>query len=55
MLVYKTRNYWIFGFCPLSGVLKTRKHKVSETGSVSVIRLAFSKGPNRIGVSLSLT
>jgi hypothetical protein len=28
-------NYWVFGLCPLSGILKTRKHNVSETGSVS--------------------
>jgi hypothetical protein len=27
-----------FGLCPTSGILKTRKHNVSETGSVSVFR-----------------
>jgi hypothetical protein len=32
------QNYWVFGFCPLSGIPKTRKHNVSETGSVSVLR-----------------
>jgi hypothetical protein len=37
-MVYNTQNYWIFGFCPSSGILKTREHNVSETGSVSVLR-----------------
>jgi hypothetical protein len=27
-----------FGLCPSSGILETRKHNVSETGSVSVLR-----------------
>jgi hypothetical protein len=29
----------LWGFCPLFGILKTREHNVSETGSVSVLRL----------------
>jgi hypothetical protein len=33
-----TQNYWDFGHCPSSGVPETRKHSVSETGSVSVLR-----------------
>jgi hypothetical protein len=34
-----TWNYWVFGLCPSSRVLKdTKKHKVSGTGSVSVLR-----------------
>jgi hypothetical protein len=28
----------ITGLCPSSGILTTRKHNVSETGSVSVLR-----------------
>jgi hypothetical protein len=32
------RNYWIFGLCPSSGILKTKEHNVSATGSVSVLR-----------------
>jgi hypothetical protein len=32
MMVYNTQNYWLSGFCPLSGILNTRKH-VLETGS----------------------
>jgi hypothetical protein len=33
-----TQNYWGFGLFPLSGILRNRKHDVSETGSVSVFR-----------------
>jgi hypothetical protein len=33
------RNYSVVGLCPSSGILKdTEGHKVSETGSVSVLR-----------------
>jgi hypothetical protein len=32
-----SQNYWVFGLCPLSGILETRKHNVSETGPVSRI------------------
>jgi hypothetical protein len=28
----------VFRLCPLSGILKSRKHGVSETGSVSIFR-----------------
>jgi hypothetical protein len=28
------QNYWVFGLFPSSGILETRKHDVSETGSV---------------------
>jgi hypothetical protein len=31
-MVYHTQNYWVFGLCPSSGILETRKHNVSETG-----------------------
>jgi hypothetical protein len=37
-MVYNTQNYWGFGLCPSSGILETRKHNVSETGSVFVVR-----------------
>jgi hypothetical protein len=37
-LQFTTRNYWIFTLCPLSDILETIKHNVSETGSVSVLR-----------------
>jgi hypothetical protein len=32
------QNYWVFGHCPSSGILETRKHNVSETASVSVLK-----------------
>jgi hypothetical protein len=37
-LVYNTPNYWVLGLCPSSGILETRKHNVSETVSVAVLR-----------------
>jgi hypothetical protein len=37
-MVYNTQNYWVFGLCPSTDILETRKHNVSETGSVSVLR-----------------
>jgi hypothetical protein len=36
-MVYNIQNYWVFGPCPSSGILKTRDHSVSETGSVSAL------------------
>jgi hypothetical protein len=30
-MVYNTWHYWVFGLCPSSDILKTRKHNVSET------------------------
>jgi hypothetical protein len=33
-----SQNYWVSGLCPSSGILNTRKHDVSETGSFSVLR-----------------
>jgi hypothetical protein len=32
------QNYFVFGLCPSSGILDTRRHNVSETGSVSVLK-----------------
>jgi hypothetical protein len=37
-MIYNTPEYWVSGICPLSGILNTGKHNVSETGSVSFIR-----------------
>jgi hypothetical protein len=36
-MVHNTQNYCVFGLCPSSGILETRKHNASETGSVSVL------------------
>jgi hypothetical protein len=38
-MVYNTQNYWVFGLCPSSCILETRKYS-----------LALCKGPNRVGV-----
>jgi hypothetical protein len=35
---FNTQNYCVFGLFPSSGILENRKHDVSETGSVSVLR-----------------
>jgi hypothetical protein len=43
----RSQNYWGFGLCPSSGILETRKHNVSETGSVSVLRC--EKTPTLMG------
>jgi hypothetical protein len=32
-MVYNTPNYWVFGLCPLTGILEARKHDVSERAS----------------------
>jgi hypothetical protein len=37
-MVYHIQSYWDFGLFPSSGLLGTRKHEVSETGSVSFLR-----------------
>jgi hypothetical protein len=34
----RTKNCWVFGLFPSSGILENIKHDVSETGSVSVRR-----------------
>jgi hypothetical protein len=43
-----TQKYWSFGLLPWSGILETRKHDVSETGSVSVVRRK-GKTPTQLG------
>jgi hypothetical protein len=54
---YNTQNYWVFGLCPSSGILETRKHNVSETGSVSVLllcRVPYKELTSIIGQSMSV-
>jgi hypothetical protein len=48
-MVYNTQNYWVFGLFPSSGILENRKHDVSETGSVSVLRWRGEKTPTQLG------
>jgi hypothetical protein len=45
--VYDNRDYWVFGLCPLSDILKgnTKEHNVSETASVSVLRRVSGRHP----------
>jgi hypothetical protein len=50
---HNTQNYWIFGLLPSSGILGTRKHDVSETGSVSFLRCG-GETPTQLG-ALELT
>jgi hypothetical protein len=38
-MMYDTQNYRGSGICISSGILKTRKHSVLGTGSVSVLML----------------
>jgi hypothetical protein len=33
-----SQNYWVYELCPSSSILETRKHNISETGSVSILR-----------------
>jgi hypothetical protein len=47
-MVYNTQNYWVFGLSPSSGILETRKHDVSGTVSVSILRLG-GKTPTQLG------
>jgi hypothetical protein len=32
------QNYWVFGLSPSPGIIANRKHNVSETGSISILR-----------------
>jgi hypothetical protein len=43
------QKYSVFGLFPSSGILGARKHDVSETGSVSVLRCA-GKTPAQLGL-----
>jgi hypothetical protein len=38
MMAYKIQDYGVFGFCPLFTIVKTKEHRVSETGCVSILR-----------------
>jgi hypothetical protein len=46
-MVYNIQNYWVSGLCPSSGILNTRKHNVSETGSVSIMK--WGEGDTLLG------
>jgi hypothetical protein len=40
-MVYNTRNYWVFGLCPSSGILKTIEQNVSETHKEDQYELTY--------------
>jgi hypothetical protein len=45
-----SQNYWVFGLCPSSSILKTRGHCILETGSVFVLRCGWGgKAPTLLG------
>jgi hypothetical protein len=48
-MVYNTQNYRVFALCPLSGILESREHSVSETRSVS-IRKWGGETPTLLGI-----
>jgi hypothetical protein len=59
-MIYNTRNHWISGLSPSSGIVNTRKQrletecegrKTPNLFGYPVIRV-LSKVPNRVGVSL---
>jgi hypothetical protein len=56
---YNTQNHWVIGIFPLSRILNTRKHNVSETDSVSVLSLGegdlYSVGSLRESRTLDLS
>jgi hypothetical protein len=48
-MVYHNENQWVSELSPSSGILGNRKHDVSETGSVSVLRCGGEKSPTQLG------
>jgi hypothetical protein len=52
-MVYNIQNCWASSLCPSSGILNTRNHNVSETGSVSILRWGGGGGgqetPTQLG------
>jgi hypothetical protein len=47
-MVYHNQIYYVFGLFPTSRILGTRKHDVSETGSVSALRCG-EEAPTQLG------
>jgi hypothetical protein len=44
-----TQHYWVFGLCPSSGILETRKYNDSETWSVFFLKWGVAKTPTQLG------
>jgi hypothetical protein len=58
-VMFDTQDYWVFWTSLSSGILETRKHDVSETESVSILRGkggedTYSVGPLRKSLRLRL-
>jgi hypothetical protein len=45
MMVRNTQNNCVFGLCPSFRILQTRKHSISETGSLFIPRWKEDKAP----------
>jgi hypothetical protein len=37
-MAYNIQNYWVYGLSPSFGILRTRKHNVSETAPDSQLK-----------------
>jgi hypothetical protein len=49
MMVYNNQYYCVSWLCPMSGILNTTKHNVSESESVSVLRWGGGGIPIQLG------
>jgi hypothetical protein len=47
-MVCNTQNYWVYGLFPSSGILETREHNVSKTGTVCP-QVRGGKTPTQLG------
>jgi hypothetical protein len=50
-MVYNTQNHCFFLLCPSSGIIETRKHNVSETGSFFRSKMRGGKRSTQLGPS----
>jgi hypothetical protein len=49
-MVHNTQNYWVFGLCPSSDILKNNEeHNIRKTGSVSFLRWRDWRKPTLLG------
>jgi hypothetical protein len=49
IFTFSTHNYWFSDFVHRPGILETRKHNVSEIGSVSILRSGWGEEPVQLG------
>jgi hypothetical protein len=36
-MVHNTQDHWVSGRCPLSGIIKIRKHNITNNNSVALV------------------